>query len=207
MKRILSVAALAAILALPLFAMTGGSGNPALAQGQATALFIKPTLKPEGLFPGADDPVLTALYSLSWTTGARPDSLVGRPGRAAKMLALQEYLSDYVIGYIGPDFDGLDAEAMAETRRVYRAQIGLRAELTSAQAVAYLWELSKALDAGDQARASAVLNSGIFTRGEADIRATLAAFPIPVEQQRAIMRADDSYQSQNVNDDGYCPDC
>ena len=168
---------------------------------------MRPTVTPEGLFPGADDPLLTALYSLSWTTGTRPASLIGRPGRVAKMLALQEYLSDYIIGYTGSDFDGLDAFAMAETRRVYRAQIGLRGDVSSAEAVAYFWELSKALDAGDDARASAVLNSGAFTRREDAIRATLAAFPVGIEQRRAIMRVDDSYQGQNVNDDGVCPNC
>jgi hypothetical protein len=186
-KRFLAVAALAAVLSLPLYVLSGGGAPPALAQGQASALFVKPTLEPEGLFPGADDPLLYALYSLAWTTGASPQSLIGRPGRTAKMLALQEYLSDYVVGYIGADFDGLD--------------------LPSDVAVAHLWALSQALDSGDDGRAAAVLNSGIFTKDPATVRATLAAFRIEAAQQWAIMRADDNYQAHNVNDDGGCPPC
>lgn len=207
MKRFLAVAALAAVLSLPLYVLSGGGAPPALAQGQASALFVKPTLEPEGLFPGADDPLLYALYSLAWTTGASPQSLIGRPGRTAKMLALQEYLSDYVVGYIGADFDGLDSDALAETRRVYRAQVGLRQDLPSDVAVAHLWALSQALDSGDDGRAAAVLNSGIFTKDPATVRATLAAFRIEAAQQWAIMRADDNYQAHNVNDDGGCPPC
>ncbi|MEX2642871.1 MAG: hypothetical protein WD270_05430 [Acetobacterales bacterium] len=184
--------------------VVGAAPLPAAAQSQA--LNIAPTERPDGLVPSVTDPMSHTIYTLAWNMGVSPESLLGKPARTAKMLAMQEWLTQRLLTGETMDFDGLDLLQMERSREVFRLMLGIAADAPAERVIPYLWELSQAYASGNDARVSAILTSDLFAKSESELRAQLQAFSVPVDRSRAIQRVEDSFKDSNVNDDGGCRD-
>lgn len=167
---------------------------------------VMPSLKPEGMIPDFRTPLRYATITLSWNLASKPDALLGRPARVAEMAALQEFLAEHLQHVPLPSIGGAELADMRAVRGRFRSALGIRPDAPPRQAVATLWALSRALEAGDEARVAALLNSDLFVADAAAIRERLGNFVVPAEVSHAIQRVEDAvFREDRESDD--CPRC
>lgn len=179
--------AMGALMAL---ALAGAAPAFLPGQGAAQAPVVVPALMPDGLFPATAIAVRYAGNMINWHLASRPDVLKGRPALAAKNLALFEWFAAEIerSHYAGITANELNGMRLA--RAELRERVGASPAAAAEQAVAGYWALSRAIDAGDEARIGAILGErGLFIADPGRVRAGLADLAVSRAAELGIWRA------------------
>lgn len=133
---------------------------------------------PRSFIMGAGDPTRGAVFAASGSF-ARADRLAGQPDRAARALALMEYIAvelpqDHLMSM---RLDGLTELQLLAARREWRGALGIPAAAPAQGVIDGLFAASAALAANDREAAATALTSNLFPAGPDATISRLAALP------------------------------
>ncbi|MBW8268916.1 hypothetical protein [Caldovatus aquaticus] len=132
---------------------------------------------PPDAVQGAGDPTRAAILHAA-DAFSSPARLAGRPEEAARAVAEVEHLA--VELSTGPRWVGLSPLAglrLQEARAELRGVLGIPPDAPPQAVIDQLYAASRALRAGDPARAAAALSPAVFPAGGSATLARLAALP------------------------------
>lgn len=157
------------LLALPLLAACSGPILTAPPGEWATL--------PRDATVGAGDPTRSAVLTTNAVFGDRTPA-AGQPAMAARAIAQMEFLAVTL-----PTNEGFSnasptlAPELATARREWRNALGIAPGAPPQAVIDSLYQVSRALDAGQREVAASALSPAIFTRGGAATLAQLASLP------------------------------